>query len=267
MNIKKHIPNTITSLNLLCGCFAIVAAFNEQLTWSAILIGFSAVFDFFDGLVARLLHVHSEIGKQLDSLADVISFGLVPGIIMFQFISANLGDSNLPFQERSLNHILLSSMAFIIPVLSAVRLAKFNIDPRQSDSFIGVPTPANAILIGSLVLIMDLQLDLDIYSGLFYSNQENFAHLSFFESLLATALYNPYVLCFISVIMSLLLVAEIPLFALKFKNLSWAGNKIRFIFILISAALLLSLKLIALPIIIVIYILLSIINNFASAKH
>ena len=262
MNIKKHIPNTITSLNLLCGCFAIVAAFNGQLTWSALLIGLSAIFDFFDGMVARLLHVHSEIGKQLDSLADVISFGLVPGIIMFQFISADLGDNNILIQERSINHLLIASIAFIIPVLSAVRLAKFNIDPRQSDSFIGVPTPANAILIGSLVLIMDLQLGLDIYDP-----DSNLTHLTSYKALIANALYNPYFLCCISILMSILLVSEIPLFALKFKNLSWTDNKIRFLFILISAGLLLSLKLIALPIIIVIYILLSIINNFASAKQ
>ncbi len=264
MNIKKHIPNTITSMNLLCGCFAIVAAFNEQLTWSAMLIGLAAIFDFFDGLVARLLHVHSEIGKQLDSLADVISFGAVPGIIMFHFISADLGDYYTPINERSINHLLLSSVAFIIPVLSAVRLAKFNIDPRQSDSFIGVPTPANAILIGSLILIMDLQLNLNIYSP---AALETNTLLKPFELTIASLLYNPYVLGAICIIMSLLLVAELPLFALKFKNLSWADNKTRFLFIIISVGLLITLKLIALPIIIVFYILLSIINNFASAKH
>jgi CDP-diacylglycerol---serine O-phosphatidyltransferase len=263
--MKKHIPNTITAFNLLCGCIAIIAAFHNQLVWSALLIGAAAFFDFLDGLFARILKVHSEIGKQLDSLADMVSFGLLPGIIMFQLISASLLVIDVPLFSRDLKGIALPSIALILPVFSAFRLAKFNIDTRQSDSFIGVPTPANAIFIGSLVLILTLQFKLDILTLSFHEELDAFVKLgklNTYEAGIAQAIFHPYALIGNSIIFSFLLISEIPLFALKFKNLNWNENKHRFIFLGISIALILLFKFIGLALSILVYIFLSIILNF-----
>lgn len=236
--MKKHIPNFITCLNLFSGCIAIVLAFNSELSSAAIFIAAALIFDFLDGFVARLLMVQSEIGKQLDSLADMVTFGVLPGVIMFHLINNALifkyGNWNIPS-----NLIYLKYVGFLITVFSGIRLAKFNIDTRQSESFIGLPTPANTIFIASFPLILAT------------SNQKTIIHL----------ILNPTFLVIISVIMSLLLVAELPLFALKFKNFSWADNKVRFVFLLISILFLLVFKLLALPLIIVLYVLLSFLSQ------
>lgn len=264
MNIKKHIPNSITCGNLLCGCLAITAAFNGSLVLSAYFVGLAAVLDFFDGFTARLLNVHSEIGKQLDSLADMVTFGVVPGIIVFKMILLSLVGSDIHlahnlykgllnmeisvFREASQHGItnfsvlILPVIAFIIPIFSALRLAKFNIDTRQTNSFIGVPTPANAVLICSLPLIADSQPFL-------------------MGTDLRPLLYNIYFLGGLAIVMSFLLVAEIPLFALKFKNFGWADNKIRYSFLLTSLILLFLFKFIAIPFIIFLYIILSVVNT------
>jgi len=238
--IKKHIPNTITCLNLFSGCIALVAAFSDHLAIAAIFIGVAAVFDFFDGLSARLFNVKSGIGKELDSLADVVSFGVVPGVIIFKLLQHNAGS----FQPVILGYGVLSYIAFLIPVFSALRLAKFNLDERQTDSFIGVPTPANAMLIGSLPLIL-WQMGCAC-SGVFL----HIKHL----------INSPYFLISLTIVMSLLLVSEIPLFAMKFKSLKWKDNKIRFIFLGISLALLIIFLFIAIPLIIFLYILMSILS-------
>jgi CDP-diacylglycerol--serine O-phosphatidyltransferase len=231
MTIKKYIPNIITCGNLFCGCVAIVNAFDSNLIFAAYLVGIAAVLDFLDGFAARLLKVHSEIGKQLDSLADMVTFGLVPGIILFLMLSKNIG---------ALPHELIY-IAFLIPIFSALRLAKFNVDTRQSDSFIGVPTPASSILVGSLPLIVQFQPQIG-----------NFAIAEFIQ--------NPTFLISLTVILSYLMVAELPLFALKFKNFSWGDNQLRFGFLIISALLLILFKFIAIPFIIFLYVLLSILN-------
>lgn len=237
MYIKKHIPNFITSLNLLCGCLAIVYAFNNNLIVSSYLVATAAVLDFLDGFAARLLKVHSDIGKQLDSLADMVTFGVVPSVIMFHLLKNN--SNEYPFIQSNLWVLYLP---FSIAIFSALRLAKFNIDDRQADSFIGVPTPANTILIASFPLIIQ---------------SENF---------LVSILLNPYFLLGLSVLMSYLLVAEIPLFALKFKNFHWSDNKIRFCFLGTSILLLIIFHVIAIPFIIFLYIVLSLINNRLSKK-
>ncbi len=234
MTIKKHIPNFITCLNLLSGCIGITEAFKGNLVNAALLIIVGAIFDFFDGFVARLVKASSPIGKDLDSLADVITFGLLPGIILFNLLSIN---ENLPF---GINYIPL-----IVPVFSALRLAKFNNDPRQTGSFIGVPTPANALLIGSLPLITEFNTELNLNAIIF----------------------NPYFVISLSVIMSLLLVSEIPLFALKFKTFNWKENQIIYIFLLISLILLLLIKVAALPLIVILYVILSVINNSIPKKN
>ncbi|MES2681465.1 MAG: CDP-alcohol phosphatidyltransferase family protein [Bacteroidota bacterium] len=252
VNLKKHIPNTITLGNLFCGCLAIVKAFEGDLVWAAYLVGIALVLDFFDGFTARMLKVSSAIGKDLDSLADMVTFGVVPGIVMFQMIFMNLpiGDqiqfTDMPndiggkpvFYETQFEY--LKYVAFIITIFSCIRLAKFNNDTRQSDSFIGLPTPANTMVICSLPLIIAFQPNLVFISGI---------------------IENPWFLCVLSLVMSLLLIAEIPLFALKFKNFSWASNKLVYLFLLASVVMILTLHFLAIPLVIILYILLSIVNN------
>jgi len=237
MNIKKHIPNTITCGNLFCGCLAIVFAFKGDLVVSAYFVGIASVFDFFDGFTARLLKVHSEIGKQLDSLADMVTFGVVPGVIVYTLLLHSPDISN----DMEHNQWIAFS-GFLITIFSAVRLAKFNVDTRQTSSFIGVPTPANAILICSLPLIQSFQPLVG-----------NFNMLSIIG--------NCWFLVALTILMSFLMIAELPLFALKFKNLGWADNKIRYSFLLISLLLLFLFQFIAIPFIIFLYITLSAITN------
>ncbi|MES2763596.1 MAG: CDP-alcohol phosphatidyltransferase family protein [Bacteroidota bacterium] len=254
MSIKRHIPNAITCCNLLCGCLAIVQSFEGNLVNAAYLVSLALIFDFFDGFAARMLRVASPIGKDLDSLADMATFGVVPGVVMFKLLKLSIISKNYPdlflfginknasqfdlsesFSKTDGNTMLLPYAAFFITIFSAIRLAKFNNDLRQSDSFIGVPTPANAILICSLPLVINA---------------------------VGPVWFNPYVLVIISVIMSLLLISEIPLFALKFKFFGWRGNRIRYTFLGLSALLLITLQFVGIPLIIILYILMSVITNF-----
>ncbi|OZA56958.1 MAG: CDP-diacylglycerol--serine O-phosphatidyltransferase, partial [Sphingobacteriales bacterium 39-40-5] len=142
--MKKHIPNSVTCLNLFSGCLGIVFAFQGNLIWASYAIVIAAVFDFFDGMLARLLKAYSDIGKELDSLADMVSFGVLPSVIIYQLFALS--------PQIDFGADWLSFSAFIIAVFSALRLAKFNIDTRQSENFIGLPTPANALLIASFPL-------------------------------------------------------------------------------------------------------------------
>lgn len=277
--IRRNIPNLLTLCNLLCGCIAIVFAFEGNLTWSAYLVGVACVFDFLDGLAARVLKVHSEIGKQLDSLADMVSFGVVPGVVMFQMIKSAVAyehTSNLQFDSLlDLGNLLtqaeppvfiLPFIAFLIPVFSSLRLAKFNIDTRQSDSFIGVPTPANALFIVSLALIVPLfnrSLGLsslaDLLNGGLGMDSSGKEEISW--------LAHPYFLAGLTLISSISLIAPIPLFALKFKNFSWGDNKLRYIFLALAAALLIVFQYAGIPLIIILYIVLSIINNITTRSN
>lgn len=214
--ITKHIPNTITSLNLFSGSVGVVMAFqaNYQIALACMLL--AAVFDFCDGLSARALHAYSSIGKELDSLADVVSFGFLPATMVYQLLTVASDNAYLPF------------VAYIITVFSALRLAKFNVDERQTSSFIGLATPANAIFWAGLV-----------------ASYHQYAEA------------YPYVVIILILLMSFLLVAEIPFFSLKFKNLKWKDNSIRFIFLIISVVLLLVLRLDAFMWIILAYILMA----------
>jgi len=232
MSVKHHIPNTITSLNLACGFLALIMAFGEHegsLIIACYLVGVATVLDFLDGLAARTLGMYSEFGKQLDSLADMVTFGLVPGVIMFQLINQ---------ATAGIDNILLPIVAVFIPICSALRLAKFNIDTQQSDSFKGLPTPANAILIASLPLVL--------------------AHD---EYGLANWLSNPFVLIAFAITCSLLLVSNISMFSLKMKDLSWRNNKLIYSFLLLALVLIALLHFTALPIIILLYIIVSLITQ------
>lgn len=224
--MKKHIPNAITCLNLFSGCLGIVFAFNGQLHYASYAILIAAVFDFFDGMLARLLNAYSDIGKELDSLADMVSFGVLPSVIIYHLF--------LRIPQTDGIYIWLPYSAFLIAVFSGLRLAKFNIDTRQAEHFIGLPTPANAMLIGSLPLII---------------NQSN--------SFMLNYIANPFVLLGLSIGMSLLLVSELPLISLKFKNLRIKDNSLRYILILSSLILLLTIKFSAVPVIIALYVILS----------
>ncbi len=214
--IKKQIPNALTCANLFSGCIGIVYAFNGDLKTVAFFVILSGVFDFFDGFAARLLHVKSDIGKELDSLADVISFGLLPGVIMFQLLLNSQAG-------------ILAYAGFLIPVFSAIRLAKFNIDTRQTEEFIGLNTPMNTFFIISLPYLLD-------YSVL---------------------IANTYVLLGIIIAVSYLLVSELKLFSMKMNQLSWKSNKYKFIFLILSIVLVSFLKFVALPIVLILYILFS----------
>jgi CDP-diacylglycerol--serine O-phosphatidyltransferase len=229
--MKKHIPNFITVLNLLSGCIAITAAFEGNLILASWLVGLAAIFDFLDGMAARLLNVKSAIGKELDSLADMVSFGVVPGVIVFQLFNLNPD-----FENEFVPYI-----AFLIPVFSAIRLAKFNTDSRQEEMFYGLPTPANSILIASLPLI--LNNDTTIF-GFDFSNSILF-------------LVNPSFLVVLTLVLSWLLVAEIPLMSLKFKSFAWAENKARYVLLLISLVLLITFQFAGIPLIIFLYIIIS----------
>lgn len=249
MTIKKHIPNAITCCNLLCGCLAIVQAFKGNLVYSAYLVGLAAIFDFFDGFAARMLKVSSPIGKDLDSLADMVTFGVVPGIVMFQMVRGSL---YLDKEGFSLFEGLLFPVyfPFLITVFSAIRLAKFNNDTRQTDSFIGVPTPATAMFICSIPLITN------------WNREFSFEDYHNFENIL-----NPFVLCAVAIIFSFLLISELPLFALKFKHFKWKDNEIRFVFLGLSLVMLITLQFVGIPLIIILYIVLSVINNFFLKKE
>jgi CDP-diacylglycerol--serine O-phosphatidyltransferase len=252
---------------------AIVFAFDGNLVWSAYLVGIAAVLDFLDGFVARALKQYSEIGKQLDSLADMVTFGLVPGVVMFKMIHLALMHNNPHSMDWATagdffqRYPLLALIAFIIPLFSALRLAKFNIDTRQSDSFIGVPTPANAILVCSLPLILNVNAS-SYWSyasksfSAFYEGEPVYMLGS--NSIYVQVLFNPWVLLSITIIMCLLLISEIPLFALKFKSFGWKGNEIRWSFLGLCVVLLATLHFVGIPLAIVLYILMSVINNLVA---
>lgn len=243
--MKKHIPNTLTCCNLLCGCIATYFAFQDNYAAAFSLIIFGAVFDFFDGFVARLLHVASPIGKELDSLADGITFGLAPATIVFSMIRTLLDPNNCPAGcpiEGWAFAQYVPFAAFLIAAFSALRLAKFNIDTRQSHTFIGLPTPANALFWGSLSIGLS---ENDWLMG---------------EPWLALVLL-------LGVIISCwLLVAEIPMFALKFKNYGIKGNELRYSFIVCSAILLISLGWVGFSVVIILYIFTSLMNNAIGTK-
>lgn len=232
MNIKKHIPNTITCMNLASGCVAIVMAFQGNFLKAALFIVLGAVFDFFDGMVARLLNVKSDTGKELDSLSDVVSFGVAPAAIMYNLLLSIMPeDSLVPY------------LAFLLAVFSGVRLAKFNVDTRQTCSFIGLPTPANALFMSSLAALSDYQTPLP---GWF--------RLDIIHSIVS----SPVVLIALIVLFSYLLICELPMFSLKFKNLKWENNKKQFILIISSVVLAAIFQMAAIPMIIILFILMSI---------
>lgn len=229
MNIRKHIPNTITCLSLVSGCIASVMALQGQLWWAAVWIIIAAVFDFMDGFAARLLKAYSPMGKELDSLSDMVSFGVAPGMIVFWM----LGQASQPLGE--IGHYI-PYLAFVIPAFSSLRLAKFNIDERQTTSFIGMPVPAHALFWAS--------------AG---------------YSLAPLSQANPVafivVTVVVAVLMSLLLVSEIPMFSLKIKSVGWKGNERRYILVGCAVIFVAVFGMLGIAGTILLYLLLSIFNG------
>lgn len=230
MNLKKYIPNFLTLLNLLAGCLAIPFIFKGQPEVASLLVGIALVLDFLDGFTARILKVKSDIGVQLDSLADLISFGLVPGFILYHYLSLQITNS---FDVR---WMFVSYSAFLLPLSAALRLAKFNIDKKQVISFKGLPTPATAIFIASLPLILQYQ---DNYAGVHQIIQ------------------NMWTLLSITVFFSIIQLLPATFISLKFKGFSWRENKHRYLIPGVSVALIVILKFTAFPLIIFSYIIYS----------
>lgn len=245
MGFKAPIPNLITLLNLLSGCIAVIHAVEGNFVMAALFVALGIFFDFFDGLAARILDVKSELGLQLDSLADMVTSGLVPGIVMFQLLIQALPGEGALGDWNSANDFLhwdfpwVACLGFLITLGSAYRLAKFNIDDRQTDSFIGLPTPANALLILSLPLILIFQPQ-DWVVGI---------------------ILNQWFLIGLSIFSAFILNAELPLFGLKFSNASFSQNKFRYFFLGLCLVLVVVLQFVAIPLIILLYILLSVIRN------
>lgn len=254
MRFKNHIPNTLTCLNLLCGCIGIALVFSGKIACASYLIYAAAIFDFFDGFAARMLKANSAIGKDLDSLADMVTFGVLPGMMLMQlFLSVNPGyrlDESLTLYQQ-----VLPYAGMIVIIFSALRLAKFNNDTRQSESFVGMPTPANALLISAFPFIIQS-----------YLAKEGMDRNNVLENLIYQIFNTPSAYIIFCLTMSYLLVAELPLFALKFKNFNWADNKYSFSLLIISIILLAWIKIAALPVIIVLYLLLSAVKNGLKAK-
>lgn len=243
--IKKHIPNFITLLNLFSGTLAVIFALKDDLFFAAIFVALGILFDFFDGFAARVLDVKSELGLQLDSLADMITSGLVPGLVMFKMLemATQKFSYSAPLFENGWNSeefFLFPLFGILITLASCYRLAKFNIDTRQTDSFIGLPTPANTLLILSLPLIL-MTNDIQFLNEL---------------------ILNKWFLIGLTLLSCYLLNAEIPLFSLKMKTFGFVENAMIYIFLLIAVILLMTLQFLAIPIIIFVYILLSVITNF-----
>lgn len=242
MSIRENIANFVTLLNLVCGFLSILFILQGRIEIACYLVLLGGFFDFIDGLTARALNISSELGKQLDSLSDLVTFGVVPGLVAYHLLTLTSHlNQYWPF------------IAVLIPMFSAYRLGKFNIDERQTKNFLGMPTPANGIFWISLYII---------YTGSF----ESFLTQSF-SSWMAPLIAKSGFLVTTVIVSSFLLVVPLPLFGFKFDSFSFKGNEIRFLFVILALLLLITLAFTAIPIIIILYILFSMIHNFLTYKN
>jgi CDP-diacylglycerol--serine O-phosphatidyltransferase len=236
--MKKHIPNLITLGNLLCGTLATICAVEGDLISAGLFVVLGIIFDFFDGFAARLLNVSGELGKQLDSLADMVTSGVVPGVVMLQLLSEE--PFNVHHFTEGFTIATFSPLLGLLLTLGACyRLAKFNIDTRQSESFIGLPTPAMSLFVISLPLILE------------------YGTIEFVENIIR----SNYFLIGVTVLLTYLMNAEIPLFSLKFKEYAIKKNLIKYLFLLTSLGMLLTLQFVSIPLIIAFYVCLSVVSN------
>ncbi len=250
-----NLANLVTSFNLLCGVFSVLFAVTGYIHWAVFAIFAGAIFDFLDGFIARAMNTMGELGKQLDSLADMVTFGVAPGVLMlvvltldfsnFEVYSAELVRTSFiawldSWMKGTIDFFPL--LALLIPFFSLFRLAKFNLDTRQTSSFIGLPTPANTLFYTSLPLVI-------VYKS------EDVMQLPY------AYFFQPIVIGSLIVILSLMMVSEIPLFSLKVKNFKIKGNELRFLFLLISLVFILVFNVWAIAIIVLLYLILSILEN------
>lgn len=243
MEIKKHLPNFITLLNLSSGLLAVIAIFKGYYDEAFIFVCLGIFFDFWDGFFARKLGVSGELGLQLDSLADMVTSGVVPGLMMFRLIETiQISQPQYQVTEDTIYMGMIPYFGFLITIASAYRLAKFNIDKRQIDSFIGLPTPANALFIMSIPMIQ-------------YINAYEWV---------TNLLSNPFVLMFLTILSAYFLNANIPLFSLKLKSFAWKDTKLQYLFMGFAVLLFFLLDFISIPIIVVTYVLLSVLINSKS---
>ncbi len=236
--IKKNIPNAITLANLFFGCCAILSILYGHYVQAFWWVFASVVADYADGLVARMLGVHSELGKELDSIADTVSFGVVPGMIYYSLLCVALGVEDTGMLQYA------ALPAFLVPAFSGLRLAKFNLDTRQTDGFIGLPTPSSTMFTVGLMLMYAL----DSYG-------------------LADWIVSPALLYICILLQSYLLVAEIPMFALKFKSFSWSGNEIKFTFAAIALLLLIFTQEVAFSAVVLLYVLFSVFRHLTQQRE
>lgn len=259
-----NLANIFTSFNLISGCLAIILAVMGRIDLAPFAIFIGAFFDFFDGFIARKLNQQSEVGKQLDSLADMVTFGVAPGVIMMVLLTMDYNQFvSRPYtevihydfvfhMESVLNGTWNNYIPFIalfIPFFSLFRLAKFNVDTRQVDQFLGVPTPANTLFFMTFPLILAYP---QFTPQFVYDNLDT--------------LFHPLVLCSLIIGMSLLMVLEFPLFSFKFKSFDFKTNKLRYIFLLISIVLIVLFKTLSIAIIVFLYVLISIVQQ-ATTKN
>jgi CDP-diacylglycerol--serine O-phosphatidyltransferase len=252
--MKKHIPNLLTLGNLLCGTIATILAVQGDFVAAGLFVVIGIFLDFFDGFAARLLNVSGELGKQLDSLADMVTSGVVPGIIMFNLLyQSSFKNLDTQFIDKGISPIIMSNdyifswisyIGLLLTLGAGYRLAKFNIDTRQSESFIGLPTPAMSLFVISLPLIQE------------------YATNAWVQDLIS----NNYFLIAVTLVLTYLMNAEIPLFSLKFKEYSLKNNLVKYFFLVTSLLLIVILNFISIPIIIILYVLLSVAQEFYSRK-
>lgn len=231
--MRKHIPNIVTLINLFCGCCALVSVLNEAFDTAFLLLFIAGVADYSDGMIARLLKVNSPLGKELDSLADMVSFGVVPGAILYTLLIKSLG------AETTGTIVWAAAPGFILPLFACLRLAKFNLDTRQSENFIGLNTPAATIFVAGLMLV--------------YHNDPDG---------LGAIILQPWLLYAVTAVLSFLLVAEISMISFKFKGLQWKGNEPRFIFMILGIVFLLFFKELSFTLLVTLYILYSVTQHF-----
>ncbi len=248
-NLMKSIPNMITCLNLFSGSLACILAIEHNYTGAFIFIVFAAIFDFLDGFAARLLKAFSPIGKELDSLADVVSFGLAPGLLVFSFLQK--------IEEAASINASIHFLGLLLPIFAALRLAKFNIDTRQTNSFLGLPVPANALFWSALVPT----LNNNIFGEEFNINVFNYQ----IENISRIIEGNEWGLCAfiicLVIVFCLLMVSELPMFSLKFKSYGWKGNEMQYILIILTILLVIFFHLFGVSLCILAYILMSAINK------
>jgi CDP-diacylglycerol--serine O-phosphatidyltransferase len=239
MAIKKHIPNLFTLLNLLAGTIAVIYAVQNELLWATLFVFIGVFFDFFDGFIARLLKIQGELGKQLDSLADMVTSGVVPGIVLFQLLQEDpvvlqINKTSLSWDTQETS--LLPYVGLLFTLAAAYRLATFNLDERQSATFIGLPAPAATLVVLSIPLIMT-----------YGTNHE-----------LTMLLTEDWVLILLTVLLSVLMNVNIPMFSLKFNGFSWQKNKIKYVFLAVALLAILTLNYYAIPIVVLVYIAISV---------